>query len=1127
MTDSISRQRLPVPLAYRHADRAQVLAAMIEDLVDNKAPLKTKSPSDPTVALLDAWATVADIVDFYQERIATENYLTTAIEPESVLALASLLGYRPRPGLAASCWLAYTLIPDPTDTAVLLPQHQLVQSVPGAGESPQTFETTEDLVARPRWNTLPVKNTVPLQITAVNPTTKQTTYQTLTQLVLADAVAQLQPNDVLLITPTPPTPPIQGANDCMVVRVDHTSADLIAKTTTVALQQQSASAGHQQVPPAEQQVPPAEHQHQPSPVTQPNGAPPDVVTAIGNLVKPLMVSRSVPPASQTAVARNPANIFPGTAARVGSQLPDVTAKVLAALHPGLAKALYPALASTTIGKPQVGSVQALRTTTAPFGVQIPPRARFDNRGRPLPPEEWPIVGYQTIKIIFSLGSFIEHHGLRMLAAVAPPPHRFSGATARIDALDYHDAVFINDGSPNGEFDVSPGKFTISSNGNGLQFTTTGDATSSLEAITVEFDADPAKHGVGITATRTAADDHSDKVEVTLRSDLSADSQLELVDPTTIAVSSTNGEAALSLNVDILTPLVSDPATNFKWLVVEVVSALPVASKDRKTLYLNGRHDEIVAGSYVMIENGSDPSPANPLVLQLNQPSRQNQDFYPLVTQVQSASAIALNNYGTSATVTCLQLDADWIDGTRRLLSDLRPLVIRTQSMPLNLLPTPRTDPLADNTIEVDGLFPGLEAGRRLVLTGTRADLGDAVVQDGEAVMVSEVTQTSNPAYPGDSPYTTITLAKPLSYTYKRDTVTIYGNVAPAHHGGPTSETLSATGDPAHPMFTLAQSPVLADPSGTAAGFVTSLRLVIDGRIWTQVGRMDDTTPPRCYTTGTDGQGRTTITLSQPLPHPASTATATYRAGIGSAGNVRPGQLTQLLTKPLAVAKVTNPLPASGGSDPDGPDTVRRRAPMGLQALGRVVSIQDAADLALSWAGIGKTTATLGSDGHRGTVTVTVAGTAPTPLDLNGSLITDLGTALTAAGDVTVPITVVPAEISLIVLVAQIRHDPDIVWDDVEPAVRAEIVSGYGYDQRGIDEDIVLSDLVAIIHRVDGVRSCTITQIGLIPHTIDPAELAAFSPAAPPQDGTGRIAVTGVAYLSDSVTETLILQEVQP
>ena len=80
-----------------------------------------RRPGDPTVALLDAWATVADVIAFYQDRIANEGYLRTAAQPGSLLALAQLVGHRPRPGLAASVWLAYSLHPDPADTAVVLP----------------------------------------------------------------------------------------------------------------------------------------------------------------------------------------------------------------------------------------------------------------------------------------------------------------------------------------------------------------------------------------------------------------------------------------------------------------------------------------------------------------------------------------------------------------------------------------------------------------------------------------------------------------------------------------------------------------------------------------------------------------------------------------------------------------------------------------------------------------------------------------------------------------------------------------------------------------------------------------------------------------------------------------------
>ena len=71
--------------------------------------LTTRELSDPSIALLDAWATVADVLTFYEERIANEGYLRTATESRSVLELARLVGYRLRSGVSASVYLAFTV----------------------------------------------------------------------------------------------------------------------------------------------------------------------------------------------------------------------------------------------------------------------------------------------------------------------------------------------------------------------------------------------------------------------------------------------------------------------------------------------------------------------------------------------------------------------------------------------------------------------------------------------------------------------------------------------------------------------------------------------------------------------------------------------------------------------------------------------------------------------------------------------------------------------------------------------------------------------------------------------------------------------------------------------------------
>ena len=113
-------------------------------------------------------ACAADVLTFYQERLANELYLRTATERVSLQEMAKLIGYRLRPGVAAETWLAFALEtprtppaglpPEPgafvtgIPTALTLASGLQVQSVPGPDEKPQTFETVEEITARPEWN---------------------------------------------------------------------------------------------------------------------------------------------------------------------------------------------------------------------------------------------------------------------------------------------------------------------------------------------------------------------------------------------------------------------------------------------------------------------------------------------------------------------------------------------------------------------------------------------------------------------------------------------------------------------------------------------------------------------------------------------------------------------------------------------------------------------------------------------------------------------------------------------------------------------------------------------------------------------------------------------------------------
>lgn len=153
---TVNRPGLPA-LSYRIGTHSTFLETMKARLSSSDypalSPLTTREATDPAIAWLDAWAMVGDVLCFYQERIANEGYLRTATERRSVLELARLMGYRPRPGVAATVYLAYT-IDDKYKEEAIIPAGSRSQSVPAPGETAQSFETGETLNARALWNNL-------------------------------------------------------------------------------------------------------------------------------------------------------------------------------------------------------------------------------------------------------------------------------------------------------------------------------------------------------------------------------------------------------------------------------------------------------------------------------------------------------------------------------------------------------------------------------------------------------------------------------------------------------------------------------------------------------------------------------------------------------------------------------------------------------------------------------------------------------------------------------------------------------------------------------------------------------------------------------------------------------------
>jgi predicted phage baseplate assembly protein len=76
------------------------------------------------------------------------------------------------------------------------------------------------------------------------------------------------------------------------------------------------------------------------------------------------------------------------------------------------------------------------------------------------------------------------------------------------------------------------------------------------------------------------------------------------------------------------------------------------------------------------------------------------------------------------------------------------------------------------------------------------------------------------------------------------------------------------------------------------------------------------------------------------PATSTAFTASYRIGNGTSGNVGAESLKKIAAGDARIVGCTNPLPASGGTDPETADQIRRRAPQAFFSQERAITMSD-------------------------------------------------------------------------------------------------------------------------------------------------------------------------------------------
>jgi hypothetical protein len=1031
-------------LAYRAGTHATFLTTMKARLSAGKESaldgLTTRDAADPAIALLDAWATVADVLTFYQERIANEGYLRTATERRSILELARLVGYTPRPGVAASVYLGFVLEtpPDPQSLAGInaqslpspppqpietakdsfdIPAGTRAQSLPGPGELPQPFETAEILEARAAWNNLKPRTTEPQTITSCDQT-----------LYFEGVDTNLKPNDPILV---------DFGTRKQVCRVLDVEPDSNADRTAV-----TAEAWQQPIP----QVPRSR--------------------------------RRVPgrmPAGLRAESLRDAEAFLG---RIG----DPAGEMAEGLVQRLADALLRTFAATAEVPAQGTAEGAARETWEVL----------EDLGSMLERIERETEGSELAGRVRGILNWLDH-ALKILD---------SGSTLRLQGVagvgDLADRL-LRSQHPAGT--VSTGAI-YPSGGFAASFSRSSDAT--LQLLTY---LQPALEESFYDALRA----------------------LEVGQEAHARVYAFRTRASLFGHNAPLKPVKCDPGTG------EITKAsewpLDTEYENTSTVFLDNAYDQILPGaeSYVIVRK-----------------LRQE----PEVFNAKAVLTRSRASYNISGNTTEITLTSDWRDnGDGNDIKVIRGTVVYAQSEELSLARKPIDPivrPVEGSSIELEGLYDGLQRGRWVIVSGEIVD--DPNVRGvvmSEPAMLADVQQIM-PKGPGDTAHSNLTLVNRLVHKYKLDTVSIYGNVVRATHGETRTEVLgSGDGSQALQRFSLKQSPLTHVAATTPTGTDSTLEVYVNDIRWQETERFIDLEPiDRRFVTSTDDQDKTTLVFGDGehgarLPTGMENVRAVYRTGIGKAGNVAAKQINQLATHPLGLKGVINPLPATGGADREPRDQARRNAPLAMMTLDRLVSVRDYEDFARAFAGIGKTSAIRLHDGHRPLVHLTIAGADDIPITRDSDLYRNLVGALRRFGDPHQPLRVEVRELKPLVIRAGVRMLPDYLWEPVEADIRVALLDTFGFERRELGQDALLSEVIGAIQRVPGVLYVDVNAFGGIPEKAKPEEIEEEMTKLDSGEGQpssrvtadlarwrgGSIGPAQLAFLAPRVSSTLDLKEI--
>ena len=1123
------------------------------------AGLSTRELSDPSIALLDAWATVADVLTFYQERIANEGYLRTATELRSVLELARLVGYRLRPGVSSSVYLAFTVTAGFDGT---IAAGTRAQSIPQTGQTPQPFETSDDLDAQDKWNNLQPRLTRPQIITLasspltgtqvpIDQGTDAVTRDTLyfsgisTNLNVGDAllvVAGDEPGQQVLrfveavnaqadqgrtevvLQESPPTlenesgSPAQAAYEELEAVLNPYIADAeaifsggdIANQVAELLQQLIADANTLQeggeasaadvaglIVPV---IPQVDEKHSVA-VRRGFTRLEPWISDIGNALRTLseqlssydddvIVPPQSPPITETAVLEAPSlgrlfgivdrlaaapSVQPANTFRLQRNVQQVFAaqsdtqpRLLATFAPAAARTLYQAWGSVETA-PTPLKVFAMRVKAAPFGNNAPQQVSYTGT-----PPSTPVYSEWPIAIAGSEGgstTYTEQPNILSLDAAYNQIVSQSWVVIDTSAISAAPTKVIP--NPGLVFAKAGAVTTVSRASYGMSGKTT------RVSLVYPYDGRQLNWIDPSAATTASPPPGSPGDFVAIRQTVvyAQPEELDLA------------EEPLDRDVEgntIELDGLYDGLESGRWIIVS-------GQRTDITDTSGGTNATGVIGNELVMIGQVTQGPGKQSCVPLSFDSIPFSGVYSVAGPDSSGDLVIVGQPNSGLANFMQSLPATTVsDGTQQICNpvQLAPGLYANAYLPTakeragdfsafsaSIIDPATNQPFPSNTIPSSRLGNG--------------DLGNL-----PAVFAWRIASLAGGE---DTLHTTLVLANSLAYEYDSSTVTIYGNVAKATHGQTQGEVLG-DGDASTPLqqFPLHQSPLTYLPAPTPSGAQSTLAVTVNEVEWQEADNLFVLGPTdRKYITQTDDSAHTTVITGDGIhgsrvPSGTGNVKAVYRSGTGQVGNVDALEISQLATQPLGVQSVINPLPSAGGADGDTVAQARRNVPIGLMALDRLVSVQDYADFARNFAGIGKASSRRLTNGRSLIVQLTIAGKNDIPIDPTTDLYQALVLALAQSGDPNQPVQIDLRRLRVLVIAAGVMVQPDYVWESVAANLRTALSCLYSFDNRDLGQSAFLSEAVAAMQAVAGVQYVDVQTFDSVAESVTAAQLTGLA-----------------------------------